>query len=82
MVGRALEGTFSSALFGVNDFRFPSFRGAVEWLPQSLEVTDASAELYGGVSRFTYRMAPLGDKSRPAIAAFYVAMVPGKFFRE
>ncbi len=68
--GRELKGTFSSPVFGVNDLRFARLRGSVLWLPKSLEVTDASADLYGGTSRFSYRMAPLGADGVPTIAIF------------
>jgi hypothetical protein len=58
--GRELKGTFTSDTLGVNEYRFTDFRGAVLWVPEKLEVTDASASLYGGTSRFAYLMAPLG----------------------
>ena len=31
------------------------------WVPDRLEVTNATTELYGGHARFTYRQAPLGQ---------------------
>src|SRR5215203_664086 len=41
--GRELKGTFTSPLAGVNDWRFPNLRGAVLWLPDRLEITDATS---------------------------------------
>ena len=63
--GRELKGTFTSPLAGVNDWRFPNLRGAVLWLPDRLEITDSTSELYGGTARFDYRMAPFGKKGAP-----------------
>ena len=62
--GRELKGTFTSPVAGVNDWRFPNLRGAVLWLPDRLEITDATSELYGGTARFDYRMAPIGQEGR------------------
>ena len=66
--GRELKGNFYSALAGVNDYRFSDLRGSVLWVPESLEVTNATAGLYGGAARFGYRMAPLGQRGVPATA--------------
>ena len=49
----------------MNDWRFPNLRGAVLWLPEKLEITDSTSELYGGTARFDYRMAPFGKKGVP-----------------
>ena len=65
--GRELKGTFTSPLAGVNDWRFPNLRGDVLWLPDRLEITDATSGLYGGTARFDYRMAPLGKKGVPTM---------------
>jgi hypothetical protein len=54
--GRELKGTFSSPLAGVNDYRFPNLRGTVVWLPDELLVPEATADVFGGGSRFSYRM--------------------------
>ena len=70
--GRELKGTFASPLAGVNDWRFPNLRGSVLWVPERLEITDATSGLYGGTARFDYRMAPLGKPSTPARAAWDV----------
>ena len=69
--GRELKGTFSSPLAGVNDWRFPHLKGAVLWLRDRLEVTDATSELYGGTARFDYRMAPFG-RGVPTMASWDV----------
>ena len=67
--GRDLTGNFHSVLAGINDFRFSDLRGSVRWVPESLEVTNATAGVYGGTARFGYRMAPLGQAVR-ATATF------------
>lgn len=54
--GRVLKGRFSSPLAGVNTYRFPNLKGAVVWLPDSLEVPEASAGIFGGQSQFSYKM--------------------------
>ncbi len=69
--GRELKGTFVSAIAGVNAWRFPNLRGSVLWLPDRLEITNATSELYGGTARFDYRMAPFG-KPTPARATWDV----------
>ena len=46
--GRELKGTFTSPVAGVNDWRFPNLRGSVLWLPDRLEITDATSGVYGG----------------------------------
>ncbi len=58
--GRELKGTFESALASVNAYRFSDLRGAVRWVPEAVQVTDATAGFYGGTTRFDYSMAPLG----------------------
>lgn len=54
--GRELRGRFSSPVAGVNDYRFPNLRGTVVWLPDLLEVPEATAAVFDGQSQFTYRM--------------------------
>jgi hypothetical protein len=68
--GRELKGTFVSALAGVNAYRFRNLRGSVLWVPEKMEVTDATAAVYGGDARFSYKMAPLGRAGMPATATF------------
>ncbi|HVL52775.1 MAG TPA: hypothetical protein VM344_00775, partial [Vitreimonas sp.] len=70
--GRELTGTFSSPVAGVNEWRFPNLKGSVLWVPEKLEITDATSDLYGGSARFGYRMAPLGKPGVPAVAAWDV----------
>jgi hypothetical protein len=67
--GRELKGTFYSPRAGVNEYRFDDLRGSLLWVPKALEVTNATARVYGGTSRFEYRMAPLGGPGR-ATATF------------
>ena len=68
--GRELKGEFRSATLGVNQYRFGDLHGDVRWTPEALAVTDASATLYGGAARFTYRMAPLNAKGVTPTARF------------
>lgn len=68
--GRELKGAFQSPVAGINAYRFPNLRGDVRWTPDRLEVTDASADAYGGRSQFTYKMAPLNVKGLRATATF------------
>ena len=71
--GRELKGDFYSATAGVNAHRFGDLRGSVVWVPESLEVTDATATMYGGTARFGYRMAPLGQLGVRPTATFDAA---------
>ena len=68
--GRELTGTFHSPEAGVDDYRFGDLRGSVLWVPERLEITDATAGVYGGTGRFDYRMGPLGQKDVRATATF------------
>lgn len=70
--GRELKGDFTSALAGVNDYRFPNLEGSLVWVRDRMEVTRASAEFSGGKADFKYLMAPLGNKTVPARAVFDV----------
>ena len=63
--GRDLAGTFTSALAGVNEYRFPSLYGSLRWTPSAFEVWDAGAKFSGGDARFMYSIKPLGAKVRP-----------------
>ena len=63
--GRDLSGTFSSALFGVNDYRFSSLYGGLHWTRDALDIHDAGAKLFGGDGRFSYTIRPLGTKAPP-----------------
>jgi len=68
--GRELKGDFTSALAGVNQYRFGNLRGSVLWVPERMEVSNATATLYGGDAKFSYTMAPLGVPGMPAMATF------------
>ena len=70
--GRELKGDFTSALAGVNDYRFPNLEGSVVWVRDRMEVTRASADFSGGKADFRYLMAPLGNRTEPARAYFDV----------
>jgi translocation and assembly module TamB len=59
--GRELKATFESAEAGVNSLRFQHLKGAIRWVPEVLEVTDASSGFYGGTTAFAYRMGPFGQ---------------------
>ncbi|MBI4887985.1 MAG: translocation/assembly module TamB domain-containing protein [Acidobacteria bacterium] len=71
--GRELKGTFASAAAGVNAYRFGDVHGSLLWVPERFDVTDAAATLYGGAARFSYRLAPLGERGVPAVASFDAA---------
>ena len=43
--GRELKGDFTSALAGVNDYRFPNLEGSVVWVRDRMEVTRATRGL-------------------------------------
>jgi hypothetical protein len=69
-MGRELKGTFVSQLSGVNAWRFGDLRGSVLWTPAKLEVSHATASVYGGRATFDYRMEPLDQKGVRATATF------------
>jgi len=68
--GRELKGDFSSAVAGVNDFRFPNLAGSVVWVRDRMEVTRATADFYGGQTKFRYELAPLGLRDTRPRAQF------------
>ena len=68
--GRELKGQFRTDVLGVNQYRFNDLRGDVRWTPEALAVTDARGDVYGGVARFSYRMAPLNIKGVTPTATF------------
>jgi hypothetical protein len=70
--GRELKGDFTSALAGVNEYRFPNLEGSLIWVRDRMEVTRASADFSGGTAEFRYLMAPLGKRNEPARAHFDV----------
>ncbi len=70
--GREVKGHFTSALAGVNDYRFPNLEGDLIWVRDRMEVTRATSNFSGGKTEFRYLMAPLGRTSEPALALFDV----------
>jgi hypothetical protein len=70
--GRELKGSFTSPVAGVNAWRFPNLRGNVLWVPDRLEITDATSDLFGGGARFDYRMAPMGKRGVPTLLTWDV----------
>ena len=70
--GREVKGDFTSAVAGVNDYRFPNLEGSVVWVRDRMEVTRATADFAGGTADFKYLMYPLGKKDEPARAVFDV----------
>lgn len=70
--GYEVRGDFVSAAAGYDDIRFQNFRAAVVWRPTRLDITSASARLYGGEAGFTYVLEPLGRPDRRADAVWDV----------
>ncbi|MEO8679368.1 MAG: translocation/assembly module TamB domain-containing protein [Vicinamibacterales bacterium] len=68
--GRELKGDFTSAVAGVNDYRFPNLAGSLVWVPDRFEVTHATSSFSGGRTAFRYDMSPLGKPGQPAVAHF------------
>jgi len=62
--GRDLQGRFTSADFGVNDYRIQDLRGRVQWTPDFLHVRGGEGRLYGGDATFTYDLKPLRGGGR------------------
>lgn len=63
--GHDLSGTFTSAVAGVNEYRFPSLFGSLRWTKSLFEVTNAGSRFSGGDAAFTFGIAPLGEKTKP-----------------
>ena len=63
--GYDLRGAFDSPLATLHTpgrtLRFPTLRGSLHWQPGRFAVTDAGSDFYGGRSRFSYLLAPLGS---------------------
>ena len=74
--GRELKGAWQSPVahvkLGNNNWRFSALRGNVLWLPDRLEVTDATSRLYGGTAKFDYRILSMDRKSGPRRAVWDV----------
>src|SRR5204863_7806777 len=63
--GRDLSGTFSSAVAGVNEYRFPALSGSRQWTAGAFEIRDARARFFDGDARFSFAIKPLGARTRP-----------------
>ena len=59
-----------SSDLGVNGYEFPSLYGSLHWTRQFFEVTNAGADVYGGVSRFGFSIKPIGNPAQPSVARF------------
>ena len=70
---RELKGTFDSPMAGVNAWRFPNLHGSVLWVPERLEITNATSALYGGSAKFDYKLLPLNEPTIPARAIWDVS---------
>jgi hypothetical protein len=68
--GRELKGTFTSAVAGVNAWRFPDVHGSLLWNNSAFRVTDVTTALYGGRAKFDYLMEPLGRPGKPTMAVW------------
>ncbi|HTM03558.1 MAG TPA: translocation/assembly module TamB domain-containing protein [Vicinamibacterales bacterium] len=71
--GRELKGTLTAPLTGVNRYRFGDLKASVLWVPEKLEVSNATTTVYGGTSRFSYLMAigQNGARTRNTFDATY-----------
>ena len=58
--GQELSGNFKSDRARVQSLDFSDLHGSLLWLPDRFEVTHADADFYGGRTRFTYAIEPLG----------------------
>lgn len=70
--GRELKGNFFSREAGINHYRFQNLEGALEWVPDRFEVTQASSQFHGGRTRFKHLMAPLGRPNQRGRSSFEV----------
>ena len=63
--GYQLKGGFDSALATLRTpgrtLLFPNLHGDLEWQPKRFAVSDAGSGFYGGRSKFSYLLAPLGS---------------------
>ncbi len=62
--GRDLQGQFTSAELGVDDYRFQDVSGRVQWTPDFLHVRGGEGRVYGGTARFLYDLKPLRGEGR------------------
>ena len=63
--GQELAGNFTSPQARVQNLEFSDLHGSLVWLPDRFEVTHADANFYGGRTRFTYAVEPLGRPEPP-----------------
>ncbi len=70
--GYEVKGDFVSPEVGYDAYRFSDVRAAVVWGPTRLDVTRATARLYGGTADFSYVLDPLGQPDRRADARWDV----------
>src|SRR5262249_34398074 len=68
--GRELKGPFTSAMAGVNAWRFPDVHGSLVWNNSAFRVTDVTTGLYGGRAKFDYLMEPLGQPGTPTMVVW------------
>src|SRR4029079_2601588 len=66
--GRELKGTFTSAVAGVNAWRFPGVHGSILWTQSALRATGVHTTPHGGRATFDYLMEPLGQPGKPTMA--------------
>jgi len=64
--GHDLAGTFTSPVADVYDYRFPSLAGSLHWDRHGFQVTDASAQFFGGRTGFNFSIEPLGAPEKPS----------------
>ena len=64
--GRELKGNFTAHSPASTRTGSATCAASSAGCRRSLEVTNATAALYGGAARFSYRMAPLGQRGVPA----------------
>jgi hypothetical protein len=55
--GHNLSGEFTSPLAGVNEYRFPSLYGSLEWSKDGFWVRSAGATFFGGDAQFDFTIA-------------------------
>lgn len=67
--GQELAGDFKSERARVSSLEFPDLHGSLVWFPDRFEVTHADADFYGGRTRFSYAIEPLGTPA-PATQRF------------
>lgn len=64
--GHNLSGQFTSAQAGLNQYRFPSLYGSLEWTRSGFTVSNAGSRFLGGDAQFDFGIAPLGSPTKPS----------------